>query len=332
MFHVQSLAPFVQIVKRGSFSAAAAHLGITPPAVSKSVARLERELGVRLFNRTTRQLHLTGEGREFYERITPLFDGMSAAIEEMRCARSAPSGLVRVSVGATFGRHCLMPRMRRFLQRYPEIDLEIEFTDNPTDLVGRGFDVELRHGHGRETSVVSRPLCAYPIHLVASPEYLSQCGVPRTVDDLSRHDCIGIRLPTGLPAHWRLIRDRRPQKPATRKRTEAFDIEPKGRLTVAAQNDMSLIAAVHGYGIAPSSLPAVQSFLEAGRLKIVLPEYRVQPLHPTDDRMFIHYPHREYLAPKVRVLVDYLIEEFRGGAPQAPATVRKDFIKRFAAA
>lgn len=311
MDNVQKLVPFVEIVKRGSFSAAAVHLAVTPPAISKSVARLERELGVRLFNRTTRQVHLTSEGRGFFERISPLFEGIYSAIDEVRTAQRVPSGLVRVSVGAAFGRYCLLPRMGEFLRQYPRVDLEFEFNDNPTGLVGRGFDVEIRYGHGRETSVVSRPLCDYPILLVASPEYLRQRGVPYSIEDLSRHDCIVIRLPTGVIAHWRLSRARTPRRSTGGKAEGEVVFAPKGRLTVAAQYDTCLIAALGGYGIAPYSLPAVVQFLESGRLKIVLPDYRVQQLHPASDQIFIHYPHREYLAPKVKALVDYLLARFR---------------------
>src|SRR5690606_16943730 len=142
----------------GSFSAAAKHLGVTPPAVSKSIARLESSLGVRLLNRNTRNLHLTSEGRDFFEKISALMSEIDKTVEDLKDATQVPEGQVRVAVGATFGRYFLLPVLAEFFARYPQIALELDFDDNPKDLLERGFDVGIRQGQGDHFSYVSRRL------------------------------------------------------------------------------------------------------------------------------------------------------------------------------
>lgn len=308
MESINHLACFVAVVRSGSFAAAAAGLGVTPPAVSKSIARLERELGVRLFNRTTRQIRLTGEGRGFYEKVGVLMSGIDEAVDDVRSNARELRGRIRVSVGATFGRHCLLPAIAEFLLLYPNIELECAFEDRPRSPVEQGFDVEIRHGQGRETSQVSRPLCPYPIVLLASPAYLARRGVPRSPAELAAHDCIGIRLPSGTVASWRLVRRSGKGPP--------HQYLPRTRFTVAAQFDASLDAALEGIGIAPSALPVVWPHLREGRLKVVLPDYRIDSAEPGGGRIFVQYPHRQYLAPRVRAFVDYLLQRFAASAEQ----------------
>jgi DNA-binding transcriptional LysR family regulator len=311
MEDLQNLVPFVNAVRCGSFVAAAVRLQVTPPAISKSIARLERELGVRLFNRSTRRLDLTAEGRAFFERVSQLLAGVDEAVADLAAAAREPQGLVRASVTATFGRHCVMPIMRDFFARYPRVELELSFDETPPSLVEGGLDVRIRHGRSRETSQVSRELCDYPIALVASPEYLQRQGAPRTPAELAEHDCIGVRRPFGKAA-WQLARipTRAPRDAA--KDEDEFIHNPHGPLTVATQLDASLTACLFGVGIAPCSVPVILPHLAAGRLKVVLPDYRIRPDKGTPTQVFIQFPHREYLPAKVRVFVDFLLERFRG--------------------
>lgn len=304
MERVNNLACFVAVVRSGSFAAAATSLGVTPPAVSKSIARLERDLGVRLFNRTTRQVRLTGEGRSLYDQVGGLMTGIDAAIDSVRASAKELRGKIRTSVGATFGRHCLMPVISNFLLQYPNIELECVFEDQPRARMEQGFDVEIRHGQGRETSQVSRPLCSYPIVLLASPAYLERRGVPRSLEDLPAHDCIGIRLPSGTISNWRLVRKAKTGRASVAVHT------PHSRFTIAAQLDASLSAVLSGMGIAPSAIPVVWPYLEAGELKIVLPGYRVETPEPGFGHIFVQYPHRHHLAPRIRVFVEHLIQHF----------------------
>ncbi len=307
--YLLQLIPFVQVVKCGSFVAAAAQLQVTPPAISKSIARLERELDVRLLNRTTRRVDLTAEGREFYERISKLLAGLDEAVAALSDAAHEPQGHVRVSVTATFGRHCIMPLINSFFARYPRIELDISFDEIPPSLVEGGFDVSIQHANTRETTHVSRALCDYPIVLIASPDYLQRRGTPREPKDLMHHDCIGVRLPFGKAA-WHLVRNRPFASRAAREKDE-YVHNPTGRMTVATQLDASLIACLSGAGISPSSVPVILPYLTAGKLKVVLPEYRLRVTKGMRTQVFIQFPHREHLPTKVRVFVDFLIERFR---------------------
>lgn len=308
--YLQHLGAFVQIVRCGSFVAAAAKMQVTPPAVSKSIARLEKELGMRIFNRTTRSLDLTAEGREFYERISKLLLGVEEAVAALADAIHEPQGTVRVSLSATFGRHCIMPLITEFFERYPRVELDMSFDEVPPSLVQGGFDVSIQHARSRETTHVSRPLCDYPILLAASPDYLRRRGTPQEPKELMEHDCIGIRLPVGKAA-WHLVRHH-PGATRTNREREEYVHNPGGRMTVAIQLDASLQACLHGAGITPSSLPVLLPYLDSGQLKIVLPDYRLRVAKGGRNQVFIQFPHREYLPTKVRVFVDFLIERFRG--------------------
>jgi LysR family transcriptional regulator, transcriptional activator for dmlA len=306
----RALVPFVETIRCGSFAKAAIKLGVTPAAVSKSVMVLERRLGVRLINRTTRSLHLTVEGERLYARLATLLDGIDEAINDVQYAADKPTGVIRISVGATFGRYALLPALVVFMQRYPQVQLEVSFDDAPSSLIDDGFEIGIHHGFGRETSYASRVLCDYPLFLVASPDYLQRRGTPRVPKDLAGHDCIGIRTGTGLPANWVLESiDRRAGR---RTRAESMHVhKPKPRLLIARQWDTDITAALLGAGIAPTSLPAALQFLKQGRLKIVLPDFRIRPMRGGGlGKIFILYPHRKLLPGKLRVLIDFLVDWF----------------------
>lgn len=307
MEDIRHLIPFVEIVRCGSFASAAAKLGVTPPAISKSVARLERQLGVRLINRTTRRLHLTSEGQQLFNRLDTLLSGIDEAITNARETAEQPAGKIRVSVGATFGRYSLMPALVEFILKYPKVALEVSFDDSPSGLIEKGFDIGIHHGYGSETSYVSRVLCPYPLILVASPGYLARKGTPRTPADLVHHDCIGTVMPTGLGG-WTLESVKRRGGKRTSGETYTHTLTP--RLSISKQWDTSTTAALHDAGIAPTSLPAALQFLKQKRLKIVLPGYHLQYSSNGGGKIYLLYPHREYMPSKLRALVDFLTDWF----------------------
>ena len=301
MRDLQTLVPFIQAVRTGSFAAAAAALQVTPPAISKAIARLENELGIRLFNRTTRRILLTAEGELFYQKISALLVGVENAVSEVTEAGRKLGGLIRVSVTPTFGRNCVLPLLAAFFDRYPDIRIEFSFDEVPPSLIDGGFDVRILHARSRETSYMLRALCDYPIILVAHPDYLHRCGTPRSPADLAHHDCISIRLSSGL-AHWHLS--------STDGKAESFVHHPMGAVTVAAQFDANLSLCLLGGGITASSVPVVLPYLEAGSLCAVLPNYQILTAQGRQQKVFIQFPHREHLSAKVRVFVDYLTECF----------------------
>ncbi len=310
MSYLHQLIPFVQAVRCGSFVAAAAQLQVTPPAISKGIARLEEQLGVRLFNRTTRRLGLTVEGHEFYDRISQLLLGVDEAVAALVNATHEPQGLVRVSVTATFGRHCVMPIIGAFLELYPRVELDFSFNEIPPSLVEGGFDVSIQHARGRGTCHVSRLLCDYPIVLIATPDYLRRKGSPRQPRDLAAHDCIGVRLPFGKAA-WHLLPSGSQTGRGSVQDKAEYVHNPAGPVTVATQLDASLNVCLSGAGIAPSSVPVILPYLASGQLKVVLPQYRLRVAKGMRTQVFLQFPHRAHLPAKVRVFVDFLLERFR---------------------
>jgi DNA-binding transcriptional LysR family regulator len=312
---IHRLMPFVQAVRSGSFIAAAAQLQVTPPAVSKSIAKLEEELGVRLFNRTTRRLQLTPAGRVFSDSVNRALGELEQAVTVLREATHQPKGLVRVWVTATFGRYGLMPVIERFFERHPQVQLEICFEESPPSLVTEGFDVRIQHGRGQGTSQVSRLLCHYPIVLVASPAYLARHGTPQQPGDLAAHHCIAVHA-GAAGASWTLLRAKAAGAEGTGL-PERFSHTPRGPLAVMGQRDASLMAGLYGVGIVPSSELVVRPYLESGRLCHVLPEYRLYNATASSNSIYIQIPHRRHLPAKVRVLLDFLYEQF-GDTSQNP--------------
>jgi DNA-binding transcriptional LysR family regulator len=325
MTNLQNLIPFIQVVKCGSFTAAADQLGVTPPAISKSITRLEKELGVRLLQRTTRHIQLTTEGRDFFEKINALHTGIDDAVDALKNSMRGPQGLVRMQAAATFGRYCLIPLLADFLQSYPEIQLDIEFTDETTDLLESGFDIGVRYNVTSETGLTSRYLCSVPIILVASPAYLARRGTPRRPEDLAGHDCINVRTPERTIQQWRVrhmsVIDRKDggldvgdylyTSATTLTEENDFMFTPSSNLLVSGQLDVHVHAALAGIGITPVAIPMGLPFLHSGQLKVVLPDYRVLvngslPLH-----VMVQYPHRKHLTPRLQVLIDFLLKRSR---------------------
>lgn len=307
MSDLPNLGPFVSAARCGCFATAAEQLGVTPPAVSKSIARLEQRLGVRLFNRTTRKLSLTAEGQAFLQRVSPMMDGLQHALDELRESGTVPRGLLRVACGATLGRHCLLPKLEGFFQRYPEVDLSLDLNDQPRDLLEHGVDVSIRHGLGSQTTHVMRRLpFQYRVVLVASPTYLQRRGVPTSIDDLMRHGSIGLSEPGRSFGAWHLVRS----APESGLDVRVPLMPGKVRFATGTSFDLCLSAAVHHLGIAAIGVPMALPYLQSGLLKVVLPQYEVRSSSTEDNQVFVQYAHREHLAPKVRVFVDFVVECF----------------------
>jgi len=296
MRNLQGLTSFLEAASAGSFTAAAARLEVTPAAVSKNVISLETELGVRLFNRNTRRIRLTPEGEGFAERARMALRALDDAVAGVAQGQAVPAGRVRISVGASFGRAHVLPVVPGLLAAHPRLEIEVSLDNRTVDLVGEGYDIGIRGGRARDSSLVSRRVCALPMVLVASPEYLTSRGTPRSADDLALHELIGVRFADGHSATWKL-------RPAPRK--PAVDWLPTARTWVsdpAAQLDL---ARAHA-GIVQVALHHVAADLAAGRLVRVL-----AALHDPEDReIHLHYAHRQFLSPRVRVVVDALLAAF----------------------
>lgn len=286
------LAAFVQSVDSGSFALAAKRLGVTRSAVGKSVARLEKRLGVRLFVRTTRRQSLTDDGQAYYERCVRAMEEIEAGEDELASSRRAPTGRLRISVPVVFGRHCVAPVLLRLANRYRNLTIETSFSDRVVDMVQEGYDLAVRIGSLPDSaSYAARRLGAQRMGIVAAPSYLKERGIPAGVDDLERHTAIAYGNGTQYP--WR-VRDADGR---------VRELHPTSRLRF---DDLQSIAdaAVSGGGVAwlPCWLTCQQ--VRAGKLTLLMSSQRVLA---TD--IHVVWPRTRYLPYKTRTAIDTLVAE-----------------------
>lgn len=299
MKNLQGLLAFVEIAASGSMTAAADRLDLTAAAVSKSLAKLEQQLGVRLLNRSTRRLSLTQEGEGFLDDARQALRLLDDAVAGVSQAASTPVGRVRISVGMAFGRRWVLPALPAIGAAHPGLTIDVDLDNRPVDLVAQGYDIGIRGGLIEDSSLIARRVCPLPLVLMASPDYLRTAGVPATIASLAMHRCACVRLASGPPTPWafNLPDGSRVEHP------------PQPQLTV---NDPEALVdlALAGAGIVQGGLTHALPHLRSGALKLVLPG-----LHdPGVREVVVHYPHRRYLAPRVRVVVDALLAHFAANA------------------
>jgi DNA-binding transcriptional LysR family regulator len=282
-----ALTVFAKVAEHGGFTGAARRLGLSVSAVTKTVARLEDELGVQLFNRTTRKLHTTEFGQEFYERCIRILAELEDAEAALRSGSSVPRGRVRAVVPFSFGRVTLVPELPAFLQSHPEITVELDFSDRPVDLVAEGYDVAVRTGAVTDSQLITRLLTRGAQVTFAAPAYLGAHGTPGTPEELRSHNCIVGRF----GPEWTFKgEDGRSQA-----------VRVRGNLVVN-NGDALREAAVAGVGIAQGTWWLARKDLEAGAVVPVLPEYALEGMPVS-----VLYPGQRHLPAKVRAFIDFLV-------------------------
>lgn len=292
------IALFVQVVRLGSFAAVGRHLRMPPNTVSRRIQDLEGRLGVRLMQRSTRKLSLTGAGRAFHERCAAAVGDLERASRDLIDGSQQPAGRVRVATVADFFDFYPLARIKAFLEAYPKVQVEFVLGDQFVDLLAEGIDVALRgpspRGGGHAVHLITVPA----VGLLASPAYLAERGVPRTLKDLERHDCLTAARPDGRAA-WHL----------SDRGGRSFDVEVSGRFSVNSARALHQ-ATVAGLGIAllPNS-PMAAADIAAGRLATVLPEYQ-----RAEAKLHAVYPSRDHIPSAVSALVrsmtEWLKQEF----------------------
>ena len=279
---------FARVAERASFAQAADELDISRAAASGHVAALEKHLGVRLLNRTTRRVGLTAEGSDYLRRCRRILDEIEDAEETLRGARSRPQGLLRVDVPVAFGRYLLLPALPEFTRRYPAIDLDVRLNDRYVDLVAERVDVALRVGQVQQSGLVARRVAQMTIVTCASPTYLSDHGEPATPDDLRSHRLLAVTPATGGTPEWAY------PAPYTPRRL---------KLHFAMQFNAAeapVIAAAAGLGITRTVDLIVAEYVARGELKLILNDF-VLPGPPIS----LVYPSAGHQSPKVRVFSDF---------------------------
>ncbi len=284
---------FVAVIDTGSFAAAAAKLHTSAGQASKLVSKLEAELGVRLLNRTTRALSLTEVGQAYFARIRDLLDELDALDLSVRSASQTPRGRLRITTPLNFGSVQLAPILNTFAKMYPEILLDVQLSDRVANLVDEGFDAAIRIGRPSDSSLIARKLSETSVVCVATPEYLEERGTPKIPDDLVGHDCI-IDSNFRDPYVWKFLQD-----------GVAKSVPVKGRLQYSNGN-ACLVAAEQGLGIARIPDFLTDESCTGGRLVQVLADFQDEPMG-----IYVMYPPTRHLATKVRVLVDYLVANYR---------------------
>jgi DNA-binding transcriptional LysR family regulator len=293
---LQHLVSFVRTAEHGSFSAAARILGLTPAGVSKNVARLEADLGTRLFHRSTRRLALTESGERFLAQVDVPLASLHDALAGVRRLDDDPAGTLKVSMGHGFGRRFLLPLLPDFLARHPRVVPDWHFDNRQVDLVGEGFDAAIGGGFALAAGVVARELAPVHIVAVASPAYLAGRALPRSPEDLAAFDAIARRsTPTGRVRAWSLRTRRSPE--------QAVPCRPR---LVLSDPEAIAQAARLGLGVALLPMPFAFAFIAAGELVRLLPGW-----YSDAGPISLYYPSRRLLPAKTRVFVDFVVERFR---------------------
>lgn len=295
------LRAFAAIAERGSFRSAAAHLGMSPSALSQSLRNLEERLGVRLLNRTTRSCAPTEAGAQLLARMTPAMADLDAAIADVVARRDAPSGRLRINATRVAALHHLAPLIGPFNQRYPDILMEIILDERLVDIVADGFDAGVRLGERLDKDMVAVRLGGeLRMMVVAAPAYLTRAGVPHTPRDLRGHRCLNYRWPTsGALYRWEFTRG-----------AESLDIAVDGPL-VTDEPELGVQAALDGAGIAYLFEHQVRDHIAAGRLVHLLAEWT-----PPFPGFYLYYPSRRQMARPLRAFIDFLSDP--AASPDTP--------------
>jgi DNA-binding transcriptional LysR family regulator len=287
------LAFFSLLIKHGSLAAAAQELGITPPAVSKRLAAIERRLGVRLLQRTTRRIGLTPEGETYLLEGARVLEELETLEQRVTGSNAAPKGLLRVSATLGFGRKHIAPALSKFVRRYQDVQIQLQLTERPVNLVEQGFDLQVRLGELPDVRLTARLLAHNRRVLCASPAYLRRAGVPASPRELARHACLFIRESDETFGTWHL-------------RAGARNETVKVQGPLAANDGECVLAwALEGHGILIRSMWEAAPMLRSGRLKPVLEEWSL----PSAD-IYAVFPTRAHLSAKTRALVDFLLVAF----------------------
>ena len=289
----QEMRAFVGVVESGSFVGAADALGMSKPSVSRYVGDLEARLGIRLLQRTTRKLSLTEEGEVFHARCKELLANVDEAEAEITSHRGEVAGQLKLSVPVNFGELHLAPLWGQFMARHPKVTLDVSLSDRTVDLVEEGFDAAVRIARLQASSLISRKLTSTRLVLCASPKYLKRHGMPRHPDELATHSTLNYTL-LATGDNWE------------------FD-GPKGRVVARVtprfrtnSGSTCVAAALQHLGIILQPTFLVAQDLQSGALVEVLPQYR-----PSQIGVYVVYPTRKHVPPKVRMLVEFLVAAFR---------------------
>jgi LysR family transcriptional regulator, regulator for bpeEF and oprC len=297
----QSMEVFVRVVDVNGFSKAADALNLARPVVTRVIKELEDYLGVRLMNRTTRRLHLTEEGRLYYESAVNILRAVEQSESTYRLGASCPKGTLKVDVQTSIAKHLIVPKLADFRRRYPQIELILGTGDRIVDLIEEGVDCAIRVGALEDSSMIARRVGVFRRVTVASPEYLDRAGTPASLDDLPAHRVV----------HYTEGRGVRPPSFDFVANSDTITLRMISSIQVN-DSDTYIELAKAGFGLIQPACFAVEDELEQGRLVEVLPAFPV-PLKPIS----LVFPQRRHLAPKLTAFIAWVTDAF-GASRMAP--------------
>lgn len=286
---------FMHVVEEGSFSKAGPRVGITQSSVSRGISALEKQLGVQLIQRSTRKLNLTEAGKIYYERVRQIIADMDDANLAVRRLSATPSGHLRVTAPAAFGRCYIAPYLNEFYTLYPQIKIGLSLNDNIDDVIGAGFDLAIRFGNLDDSSLIAKRLASSHSIVCAHPDYLERTGTPKTPEDLIHHNCLTYRM---TPGHniWHFEHD-----------GKSHSVQASGSL-YADTGDALLAAATSALGIIQLPSWVVAQGINNGTLVPILQEYELIPKTTPIHAVFAH---KSLLATKVTVFIEFLKSRFK---------------------
>lgn len=291
MSRLQDLEVFVQVVNSGNFAKAAIVLDINPSAISRRISHLEDQLGVRLFNRTTRSLSLTEVGERYFNRCLSILADLEEADREAKQHSEAPQGLLHISCSTMFAHQHLLMRLPEFLAQYPRLSIQLVLTDDVIDVVSESIDVAIRIGELADSALVTRRLISDRRIICAAPAYLDRHGTPKIPDDLATHNCLTLNAYKTTLNQWRF-----------RDQSGLREISVGGNFTVSS--GVALYEAVlAGLGIARVTAFLANQALQSGQLIRLLSEYEAE----NDIGIYTIFPSNRYLLPKVQCFVEFLV-------------------------
>jgi DNA-binding transcriptional LysR family regulator len=287
------LALFDMIVRRGSLSAAALDLGLTPASVSKRLINLEKHLGVLLVNRTTRRLSLTDEGEAFHRHAVRILAELEEMEQLVSANKSKPTGLLRVNAPLGFGRTYVTPIISKFVTQYPDVEVQLQLTDHPLSLADAACEVGIRFGELPDARVIAKRVAQNRRLVCAAPSYLKKRGIPKVPHDLSTHNCVLLRQNDAAYGTWHFTRG---------KHTETIKV--RGSLS-SNDGEVALNWVLDGHGIMLRAEWDIAKYLRSGRLQLILEDYATPPAD-----IFAVYPERHASTPRVQAFTDFLVTSF----------------------
>ncbi len=287
----QGICEFTSVAESGNFTQAAKKLLISTAQVSRQVSELEQRLNTKLFYRTTRKVTLTEEGQLFYQQCRSILDGLEVAERSLTNRQSIPQGKIKISAPVTYGERHIIPLVNQFLLRYPQVEIQIQLSNQRIDLIEEGYDLAIRLGQLDDSSLIAKRISSRQHFVCAAPSYLKHNGKPESIFDLKQHNCL-----LGSADVWSF------KETDSGKGTGNKNVRVSGSLR--CNSGLGLVdAALNGIGIVQLPEYYLQKHIEQGELEVLLGEYQRE-----QEGIWALYPQNKFLASKVRLLIDFLAE------------------------